>query len=147
MHTGGQRYFVDANIVLYAAGESHEYKEPCLSIMEALASRRLRGITSMEVVLEVAHHYVHHRRLDVVQFVLDRLAMSVEQILPIEFEDAQLMLALVRQQPDFPARDALHAAVMQRAGLTHILTADRHFVGVPDLTVLDPHAAAAMLQG
>jgi len=145
MHPGGERYFIDTNVVLYAAGAPCEHKAACLAIMEALADRRLRGVTSTEVAVEVALHYIHHRRGDVAQFVLDRLAMAVEQILPVEFEDAQAMLGLVRQQPDFPVRDALHAAVMVRAGLTQIITVDKHFRMLDQVRTHSPAEVALAL--
>jgi predicted nucleic acid-binding protein len=36
------------------------------------------------------------------------------------------------------ARDAIHAAIMQNHGLTHIISSDAHFDLVAGLTRLDP---------
>jgi len=37
-----------------------------------------------------------------------------------------------------PVRDAVHAAVMARHGVRLIVTADRHFEGVPGVVRVDP---------
>jgi len=57
------------------------------------------------------------------------------------------MQDIMREAPALPAHDALHLAVMRRHDITHIITVDRHFAGLSDVTVLDPHAAAGTLGG
>ena len=44
---------------------------------------------------------------------------------------------LINSVPSISARDALHAAVMQRAGITRILSYDRGFDVVPGIERLE----------
>lgn len=37
-----------------------------------------------------------------------------------------------------PKEEALHSAVMQRHGITKIISADRHFDDIPGITRFDP---------
>ena len=56
------------------------------------------------------------------------------------------MFRFMELHPPLPPRDALHLAVMQRHGVTHIITTDKHFAALPGLVTLDPHAAARRLR-
>ena len=52
----------------------------------------------------------------------------------------ELAIELLTTQPALPPRDALHAAVLQRHGLDHVISADRHFDVIAGITRLDPAA-------
>jgi predicted nucleic acid-binding protein len=146
MRNAAEPLFIDANVPIHAAGTPHEYKVPCLDLMDALAAGKLHGVTSVEVLIEVVQHYARRRRHDLASFVADRLVLAVEHVIGVDLRDIQEMTELLLQSDQLPARDALHIAVMQRHGLTHIVTADRHFAAVPGITALDPIAAADLLE-
>ena len=47
-------YFVDANVIMYAVGAEHEYKQPCAHILEAIGEERLETRTELaQAVLQL----------------------------------------------------------------------------------------------
>ncbi len=49
-----------------------------------------------------------------------------------------------RYGTEVTCRDAVHAATMLNNGLTHIISADRHFDIIEGITRLDPQKAARL---
>jgi len=48
---------------------------------------------------------------------------------------------VVTERPEVTPRDALRYAVMQRNGITRIITADTHFSSLPGIERVDPREA------
>ncbi|MBU0611495.1 MAG: type II toxin-antitoxin system VapC family toxin [Armatimonadetes bacterium] len=138
-------YFLDANVPLYALGGVGPLQEPSRRVMGGIASGALAATTDVQVLQEVLHHCGRSRRLDYGCHIVDGLVDMVLEVLSVTVADVRPMQDLMRQLPALPAHDALHLAVMRRHDITHIVTADRHFLAVPGITALDPHAAAALL--
>ena len=122
--TEGAAFFLDANVALYTIGNDNEFRLSCLRILTAAADGRLEAVTDAEVIQEIVYQTTGRGRRDQGIALAERFMLTVGTV---------------------PAHDALHLAIMRRHGLTHMITADRHFAGLSDVTVLDPHAAAAML--
>ena len=59
-------------------------------------------------------------------------------ILPVTMADLVRARSLSRAYPDVSARDLIHAAVMLNHGLTVIVSADRHFDQIAEVSRLDP---------
>jgi len=140
-------YFLDANIPLHAVGGASPLQEPSRRVMEGIASGALAATTDVQVLQEILHHCWRSRRFEYGCHVVDGLARMVLKVLSVTAADVRLMQDIMREAPALPAHDALHLAVMRRHDITHIITVDRHFAGLSDVTVLDPHAAAGMLGG
>ncbi len=131
------RCFIDANVPMYAVGAEHPLKAPCLRILEAIARGELRAVTDAEVLQELLHRYTAlGRRREAVE-VCRLFLRVVPEVLPITRETIEEALTL-HERYDLPARDSLHWAVMRRHGLTRMISADRHFDGLPGLVRLDP---------
>jgi len=139
------RVFIDTNIPIYASGPSFPLRRPCVQIMNAIGRGRLLAIIDVEVLQELMHFAYRRRQLDRGLMMSAGLLTVVDTVYPYEQADALAMMDLMRRVPGLSARDAVHAAVMQRRGLTHIVTADRDFARVPGVTALDPFAAAELL--
>lgn len=133
-------YFIDANIPMYAAGTDHPLKAPCVAILEAIAQAQFAAVTDAEVLQELLHRYTalgqRERAVEVCRLFLQ----VVPAVLPVTREAIERALELHVQFPQLQARDSLHAAVMLTNRITLIISADRHFDGIPDLTRLDPSA-------
>ena len=52
--------------------------------------------------------------------------------------DVMVAAGLAPAHPRLSARDLIHLAVMNRLGVTRIISADRGFDAVPDIELLDP---------
>jgi predicted nucleic acid-binding protein len=137
-------YFLDANVVLYAVGRPSAYTEPCRQVLTAIGKGTCRGVADVNIIQEILHVALRKGRLEAGLAAIDAL-LDIVAVLPVEAADVPAMLDLARSVPGLDAQDAPHLAVMRRYGISHIITADRRYAGVSDLTVLDPHTAAALL--
>jgi len=131
-------YFIDANIIMYAAGMPHALKEPCLQILADIDKQLIYSVTSVEVVQEILHRYsALNRRADAIKLAND-LIVLIAEIYPISLADINRALQLHQQYMKLTARDSIHAATMYNQGLTHILSADAHFDALPGIIRIDP---------
>ncbi len=134
-------FFIDANIPIYAAGREHPLKEPCFDVLRLVFEHPNRFITNAEVLQELLHHYRSLRLLasgpEVVQSFSELMRGRVE---PVIHEDVDEALEFAIRHECLSARDALHLAVMKRLGSDQIVTTDRAFSEIPDVTRLDPAA-------
>jgi predicted nucleic acid-binding protein len=135
-----RRIFLDANIPIYAAGRDHPLKAPCSHILRLAADHPERFLTDAEVAQELLHFYLARGTiLQGVEVVLAFTTLLAGRIEPVRAEDVVLACHLaVERGAGLSARDLLHAAVMRRLGVTHIISADRGFDRLPFLHRLDP---------
>jgi predicted nucleic acid-binding protein len=54
-----ERYFIDSNIPMYVHGREHPLKAPCIQTLRRIANEALPCVTSVEVVQEIVHRYIH----------------------------------------------------------------------------------------
>jgi predicted nucleic acid-binding protein len=64
---------------------------------------------------------------------VDVLCEVVDEIFPVEVIDAERAKDILLVKEGLSARDALHVAVMERYGVSRILSFDAGFDGWPDL--------------
>jgi predicted nucleic acid-binding protein len=133
-----RRYFVDANVPMYAVGADHPLKQPCLRILQAVAMGDLVALTDAEVHQEILHRYAgagdRARAIEVAELFL----RAVPDVLPVTGADIYAAMGFLRSHAGLPVRDAVHLAVMTRHGVRLILSADQHFDAVPDVERVDP---------
>lgn len=136
--------FVDANVPMYAGGSDHPLREPARSVLRQVGEGRLDGVTDCEVLQELLHRYIALGRRDSGFVVFDSFSSAmVGRVLPVDVEDVLRARDLADQLPGLRARDLLHLAVMQRHALREIVTADRHFDGIPGIRRLPIESFAA----
>jgi predicted nucleic acid-binding protein len=90
--------------------------------------------------LEILHRYGSLGRYSDAVAVASNLMIVVPQILPITAADMQNAVSLFQTYATqgVRSRDIIHAAIMQRHGLTQIISSDTHFDLIQGLTRLDP---------
>jgi len=143
--TKREAWFIDANVPMYAAGAPSEYKAACVAILEAAASGKIVAVTDAEVIQEIAYRYWHINRLAEGLEIARDFAMAIPRVLPVDVQDTMAMLELLAAHPQLTPRDALHCAVMNRHGISRIVTADRHFASVPGIVSIDPRDFACQM--
>jgi predicted nucleic acid-binding protein len=120
-------FFVDANVPMYAVGAEHPLKRPCLAVLRAIAGGDIAAVTDSEVHQEILHRYSalgdRGRAVEVSRLFLE----AVPDVLPVTKADVERAAELMLAHPALPVRDAVHAAVMLRATVQRVITADRHF--------------------
>ncbi len=130
--------FIDANIPIYAAGTPHPLTAPCRAIILAIPRAASPVVTSSEVLQELLHHYLGRRRPDLATVIIQDFDRVLDgRIEAITREDI-LRAAEYSLEPRISSRDRVHLAVMERIGVTDIISSDRGFDDAPGVRRLDP---------
>jgi predicted nucleic acid-binding protein len=95
-----------------------------------------RLVTDAEVLQEILHRYVAIDRRDAIQPAFDAILGVVDEVFPVTLADVDSAKTIVLGQRRLSSRDALHAAIMAREGVTRIMSFDAGFEGVPGITRL-----------
>jgi predicted nucleic acid-binding protein len=106
-----------------------------------LASSRLIGLASTEMIQEFVHHRLR-QTLDRTRCVSDARNLT-ELVRVVPFDHTVLTSALdLIERTGIRGRDAVHVATALTQGVTHIISTDSDFDNIPGLTRLDPMNAA-----
>jgi predicted nucleic acid-binding protein len=135
--------FIDSNVPMYIVGNDRRRKAEAQSALERLAAERRRLVTSSEVFQEILDRFASGGRRDAIEPAFDVLLAIVDDVLAVEWADVLAAKALVHAHPRLSARDALHAAVMQRRRIAEILTFDSGFDEVTGIRRLPSSAPGA----
>jgi predicted nucleic acid-binding protein len=122
--------FVDSNIPMYLVGTEHPNKAAARRLLERAIVDNEPLTTDVEVLQELLHRFLAIDRRDAIGPAWDAIVGVVDVIHPIEREDVERARRLVGVAGSLSARDALHVAVMQRRGISRILSFDRGFDGI-----------------
>lgn len=128
--------FVDSNVPMYLIGAPHPHKADAKHLLEQCISEQERLVSDVEVLQEILHRYVAIDRRDAIQPAFDALLEVVDEVFPVEVQDVERAKAIVLGKSGLSARDALHLAIMERHGVTRILSFDAGFDGFPGVTRL-----------
>ena len=128
--------FVDSNVPMYLVGGPHPHKADSQRLLESAIAASERLVTDVEVLQEVLHRYVAIQRRDAIQPAFDAVLDLVDEVFPVTLDDVLRAKDIVLGKPRLSARDALHAAVMERHDVRRIMTFDTAFDDVPGLTRL-----------
>ena len=130
--------FLDANILMYALGKPHLYREPCLKILAAIEADTIDVVTNTEVLQEILYRYRAVANPEEAERIFSLARRLCEIVLPVRLRDVDLAAALLKRHPTIQVRDAIHAATMLHAGLPRILSTDRHFDAIKGIRRVDP---------
>jgi predicted nucleic acid-binding protein len=128
--------FVDSNIPMYLVGASHPHKADAQRLLEHAVAQGDKLVTSAEVFQEILHRYTAIARRDAIQPAWDALAAVTDEVFAIDLADVDRARAIVLERQGLSARDGLHAAVMERHGVTRVLSFDAGFDILPGLSRL-----------
>lgn len=135
--------FIDANVPVYAAGRDHPLKRPCARILRNVAEDPRPFVTNAEVLRELLHRYLSLRRREQGREVIRALAEIMRgRIEPVLARDVLRAAELADGEVNVSARDLLHAATMQRLGVSRIISADSDFDRLSGVERLDPARVA-----
>ncbi len=118
---------IDSTVPMYLVGAAHAHKLDAQRLLETALSAGEHLLTDVEVLQEICHRYAAIGRRDAIQPAFDAVLGVVDDVLPIDREDAEAARDLVLRYTSLSARDAVHAAVMRRHGIHRIMTFDRGF--------------------
>lgn len=119
---------------MYLVGEPHENKERAERLLRKLIDSSRHIATDAEVLQEILHRYHAINRHDAIGPAFAVLTDTVDSIFPITADDVQEARNLLETLVGLSARDAIHAAIMNRYEITEIFTFDSGFDLVPGIT-------------
>lgn len=119
--------FIDSNIPMYLVGGPHPNKDAARLLLERVIVGSERLVTDAEVLQEILHRYHAIRRPDAIQPAFDALTGVVDELFPVERADVEAAKTLMLGLSGLSARDAVHAAVMQRRRVSRVLSFDTGF--------------------
>ena len=125
--------FVDSNVPMYLVGAEHPNKIAAKQLLERAIANGERLVSDAEVLQEILHRYAAIARRDAIQPAFDALVGVVDEIFPVERRDVERAKDIFQGSRNLSARDAIHAALMERNGVSDILTFDAGFDQVPGI--------------
>jgi len=118
---------------MYLVGAAHPNKDRTVAVLTRLAQSGQALVTDIEVYQEILHRYAVIGRLDAIDPTFASLDALVDDVLAFGAAEVRAARALLENVNGLSARDALHAAVMDSAGVTRIFSFDRGFDAVEGL--------------
>jgi len=131
---------LDVNVVMYAAGIEHHYKQACAWLILEVAAGRVKAAIDTETIQEILYRYMKIQQwrfaIDMAQNLID----AVTVVLPIRLADMLLCMQLCESYGPhgLSARDLIHVAVMQNNELDTIISTDQDFDRIDGIRRLDP---------
>lgn len=122
--------FVDSNIVMYLVGNDEGQRDAARRMLERAAASLRPLVTSVEVYQEILHRYTAINRPKAIGPAFEALSALTDRVLSVHFEDI-VRAREILQAYRISARDALHVAVMEAAGIEEIMSFDSGFDLVP----------------
>lgn len=129
--------FIDSNVPMYVVGAAHPNKDRAIGLLADLSAQGERFVTDIEVYQEILHRYASIRRFDLIDDPFRALDEVVGEVLPFGVHEVRTARSLIAEVPNLSARDALHVAVMNAAGIERILSFDRVFDACPGIERLE----------
>jgi predicted nucleic acid-binding protein len=130
--------FVDSNIPMYLVGAAHPHKSDAQRLLERAIASGERLVTDAEVLQEILHRYVAIDRRDAIQPAFDALLGVVDEVFSVTAADAERAKTIVLGRRALSARDALHAAIIERAKVSRVMSFDAGFDALPGIVRLVP---------
>ena len=129
--------FIDSNIPMYLVGSAHPNKDRAIALLTQLVRDGERFISDVEVYQEILHRYTAIQRPDAIDAAFESLDGIADDVLAFSMSEIRSARALLGSAAGLSARDALHVAVMQKAGVSRILSFDDGFDACPGIERLD----------
>jgi predicted nucleic acid-binding protein len=129
--------FVDSNVFFYAKIMDREYGPSCAQVLRKIHERKIMAATSVLVTLEVANALRKFGLAKEVKDTVDSIFSLGILILNVDGSDIRNAIDFFHRHRISPY-DCAHVAVMKRAEVSSIISADRDFDRVPGIKRKDP---------
>ena len=122
---------------MYLVGSAHPNKDRTVELLAQLSRDGEQLVTDVEVYQEILHRYAALHRLSAVDAAFESLDQVVDEVLTFGTSEVRTARALAGAITSLSARDALHVAVMRKAGVERIMSFDRGFDACPGIERLE----------
>jgi predicted nucleic acid-binding protein len=131
-------YFLDANIIIYAAGKEHPLKDSCQKIISLISENRVSVIINTEICQEILYRFSSIQMLDKGIELTTRIIDLVDTVLPINQIEIEEAMRIIKKYPAIDSRDAIHIASMLTYSIDKIISTDKHFDLASEIKRIDP---------
>ena len=125
--------FIDSNVPMYLVGAPHPNKDRSVAVLTQLTRDGEHFVTDVEVYQEILHRYTAIRRPDAIDAAFESLDAIADDVLTFGMSEIRAARVLIGSVDGLSARDALHVAVMRKAGMNRILSFDVGFDNCPGI--------------
>lgn len=132
---------LDTTVLVYAKGADHELREPCRSLLEAVAAGDLEATTSVEAIQEFVHVRARRRGRTEAAALGRDCAELLGPLLAVSGSELRAGLTLFEAVDRLGAFDAVLAAAAIAIGAEALVSADRGFSSVPGIVHVVPDAS------
>jgi predicted nucleic acid-binding protein len=157
----GSSVFIDANIFVFSFAPDPQFGPVCGQLLERIERKDLRGITSSQVLSDVAHrlmsleacatfgwpyagivarmqrHPNEIKKLARFRQAVESVSIIGVEVLPVLAKHVE-SAAAISQQHGLLSNDALVLAMMQESGLSQLASHDTDFDRVQSITRFAP---------
>jgi predicted nucleic acid-binding protein len=129
--------YIDSNVFFYAKILDRQYGEACAEILRKIENGEVEAATSTLVIVELANALRKYGLADEVKDVVDAifsLDMSVFEVDSLDVRTAAHVYDEFRISP----YDCVHVAIMKKASIAEIISADKDFDKITWIKRLDP---------
>lgn len=133
-----RRFLCDTNVLVYAVGAPHPYREACRAIVAGQGEGLLSGEVTAVVIAEFAHQRLRQVRDRREASDAARQVGAAFRVHAVGEDDAELALDLFARSAGLDAFDALLAATALNRGVDAVVSADRAFDAVEGIERMDP---------
>lgn len=132
---------LDTTVLSYAKGADHLLRDSCRDLISAIADERIEATTTPEVIQEFVHVRSRRRDRSDAAAIGRAYAELLSPLLSITNDHLHRGLTLFETIPALGAFDAVLAAAACQSGATALVSADRAFSDLADITHIVPDAA------
>jgi len=118
---------------MYLVGAAHPHKTEAQFLLERMAAAGQRMATDAEVLQEILHRYTAIDRREAIGRAIQATLEIVDDVFAIEKADVLRAVEICQNRASLSARDAVHIAVMERHGISSVLSFDADFDRWPGL--------------
>ncbi len=132
-----ETFFIDSNIFFYAKIMDKEYGKECARVLNEIAKGRLKAITSSLAIIELANALRKYGLSGEAKKVVDAIFSLDIQIFSVDSIDIR-NAAEIFDKTRISPYDCTHLAVMKKAKINKIISADNEFEKISWIKRVDP---------
>lgn len=119
--------FLDSNIPMYLVGNAQAHKSEAQVLLERATAGGHTLVTDVEVFQEILHRYISIDRRAAIEPAFAILKQIIDDVIPVVEADVLRAKEIALETEHCSARDAIHLAVMERRGISQIMSFDADF--------------------